>query len=435
MNDPFAQPGEERTFIVPRPGARTPGAAATAPAAPAGGADVARDFPQVPVGLNPLLALANEVLALAPSLRHTAQHPDPAGLKEKLAYAIREFERRAAAAGIAPERVNAARYILCTVLDEAAASTPWGGSGVWARQSLLAAFHNETGGGEKVFQLMAKLAENVPVNRDLLELIYASLALGFEGRYRVADGGAAQLEAIRERLAQLLRKDAGDYPRALAQNWITAARRPSPLASWLPLWVTVASAAALLTLVFVGLSFSLAARSDAVASRLQGLQLAKAAPPAPAPAAVPAAPVAPRLAQFLPEDIRSGRLEVIDQVDSSVVTIHGDSLFGSGSAVPSSGSRELLARIGSALQQVPGTVVVSGYTDNQPIRSARFPSNFDLSTARAEAVRDLLIAQGLAAERVRAEGLADTDPIRPNDTPENRARNRRVEITLRAGGK
>ena len=53
----------------------------------------------------------------------------------------------------------AARYVLCTMIDEAAADTPWGGSGVWGRHSLLAMFHNETEGGEKVFQLMARLAE------------------------------------------------------------------------------------------------------------------------------------------------------------------------------------------------------------------------------------------------------------------------------------
>ena len=81
----------------------------------------------------------------------------------------------------------AARYVLCTMLDEAAADTPWGGSGVWGRHSLLAMFHNETEGGEKVFQLMASWPRSPAANRDLLELIYAALALGFEGRYRVID--------------------------------------------------------------------------------------------------------------------------------------------------------------------------------------------------------------------------------------------------------
>ena len=80
---------------------------------------------------------------------------------------------------IAPERVMAARYVLCTMLDEAAADTPWGGAGVWGRHSLLAEFHNEAFGGEKAFQLMARLAEKADANLDLLELIYGALTRGF----------------------------------------------------------------------------------------------------------------------------------------------------------------------------------------------------------------------------------------------------------------
>jgi len=422
LNDPF---GSGRTIIVPNPGARSAPPAADVPPQQRPGADVARDFPQVPVGLNPLVALANEVLALVPPLRNTAQHPDPAGLKEQLSYAIREFERRGRAQGIAAERLNAARYILCTALDEAASATPWGGSGAWARQSLLVAFHNEATGGEKVFQLMARLAEDVPANRDLLELIYATLAVGFEGRYRAIEGGAAQLEAIRERLAQLLRSASADYPRALAQNWATAARRSSPLASWLPLWVTVAVAAAVLTLAYLGFTFSLAARSDAAIVPLQALQLPHVAPR-------PAAPARPRLRQFLADDISAGRVQVLDQIDSSVVTIQGDGLFESGSAVPEASSRDLLARIADALRKVPGSVVVAGYTDNQRIRSVRYPSNYELSRARAQAVAALLQDRGLAETRLSVQGRGEADPVAPNDSAEDRARNRRVEITLRA---
>jgi type VI secretion system protein ImpK len=428
-DDPFAKPITGRTFIVPKPGAR--GAAAVpAPAPAADGPDVAADFPRATTGLNPLVALANEVLALVPPLRATARHPDPGALKEQLSQAIRDFERRARAQGLAPERVMAARYILCTVLDEAAADTPWGGSGGWSKQSLLATFHNETFGGEKVFQLMARLAENVPANRDLLELIYACLSIGFEGRYRVASGGGAQLDAIRDRLAGLLRQARGDYPRALSEHWARIVRGRNPLASWLPLWVTGASMAGLLTLVYLGFALSLASRSDAVIAQLQPLRLVPAAP------VVVAQPAPqPRLAQFLAPEIREGLVQVRDEVDRSVVTIRGDSLFAPGSSVVDPQRLPLLTRIGAALAQVPGLVIVSGHTDNQPIRTLRFPSNWELSQARATAVRPLLLAQGLPLERIRAEGRADTEPLGPNGTPEQRALNRRVEITLLVGSR
>src|SRR5690606_30881500 len=104
-------------------------------------------------------------------------------LRARLVEAVRAFERKAAQAGVEPRKLVAARYVLCTFLDEAATSTPWGGSGAWARQSLLVSFHNETWGGEKVFQLLARLAEDPAGNRDLLELMHVVLALGFEGRF------------------------------------------------------------------------------------------------------------------------------------------------------------------------------------------------------------------------------------------------------------
>lgn len=73
---------------------------------------------------------------------------------------MRKFENDAALAGVPREAIVAARYILCTFLDETAASTPWGSGGVWARKTLLVRFHNEVWGGEKVFMLLSKLAES-----------------------------------------------------------------------------------------------------------------------------------------------------------------------------------------------------------------------------------------------------------------------------------
>ena len=191
INDPFADRDDQtRTFIKPDPRGR-----AASRSNETTGIDVGTAEAAIPdVGLNPLVALANRLLLLVPQLRATRQVADPAALRTSLAQGIRDFAARAAAQGIAPERVMASRYVLCTMIDEAAADTPWGGSGVWGRHSLLAMFHNETEGGEKVFQLMARLAEKPAENRDLLELIYAAITLGFEGRYRVIENGRAQHE-------------------------------------------------------------------------------------------------------------------------------------------------------------------------------------------------------------------------------------------------
>jgi type VI secretion system protein ImpK len=253
------------------------------------------------------------------------------------------------------------------------------------------------------------------------------VCLGFEGRYRVIEGGRAQLEQVRDRLAQFLKKERGDYAPPLAQHWRGQTLQRRPMLSWLPLWVTAAVASLVLLGLYLGLTFSLGGLSDPVYGQIQSLRLSPPVAAVAQPAAVP------RLAQFLVEEIKTGQVAVRDEVDRSVITLRGDGLFEPGSASLNDAREALMKRIAQALSQVPGTVLVAGHTDNQPIRSMRFPSNWHLSQERAKAVAQILTSQGVAAERVAAEGRADGEPVAPNDTAANRSANRRVEITLMAG--
>lgn len=422
LDDPFAEIGGGRTFIMPTPGVRATPSAQRAPLF--GRPEVAADIEPIDSGLNPLVALANKLLALVPQIRATHQLTDPGALRESIATDLRSFESQARARGIAAERLLAARYVLCTVLDEAAASTPWGGGGQWGRHSLLAMFHNETGGGEKVFQLMAKLAQEPAANRDLLELIYAALSVGFEGRYRVEQGGAAQLEALRARLAQVVQKERGDYSPALAQNWQGTLPKKRPFLTWLPLAVTAAVCAVLLAGTYLYFSLRLAQQSDPTYSRILSLR-ASAITAAPRPAAP-----AQRLVPLLQAEVQAGQVTVRDDVDRSVVTLLGDGLFAPASATVAPNRVPLFGQIAAALAKVPGTVLITGHTDNIPIGTARFPSNWHLSEGRAGTVRELLVNAGIPTTRVRAEGRADGEPVAPNDSPANRSQNRRVDITL-----
>jgi type VI secretion system protein ImpK len=422
LDDPFAEIGGGRTFIMPTPGARP--AAGTSRAMASAKPEVATDIEPIDSGLNPLVALANKLLALVPQIRATVALADPAALRESIAADLRAFESQARARGIAAERVLAARYVLCTVLDEAAAGTPWGGGGQWGRQSLLTTFHNEAGGGEKVFQLMAKLAQDPAANRDLLELIYAALSVGFEGRYRIEQGGAAQLEAVRERLAQIVRKERGDYSPALAQSWRGTLPRRRPLLTWLPLWVTAALCGLVLAGTYLFFALRLAQQSDPTYARILALR-ASAIAEAPR-----VATPTPRLAPLLQAEVQAGQVTVRDDLDRSIVTLLGDGLFAPASATVAASRVPLFGQIAATLAKLPGTVVVTGHTDNIPIGTARFPSNWHLSEGRARAVRELLVNAGLPAARVRAEGRADGEPVAPNDSPANRSQNRRVDITL-----
>jgi len=410
---------------MPMPGGRVaPGRPAPAPAEPrVSSADLAdaTEATAVASGLNPLLAAANRLLNVLPQLRSSVQHPNPTALRDSLAQGIRQFEAQARSAGVPTEKVVAARYALCTLIDETATSTPLGASGAWAHQGLLALFHGEVGGGEKFFQLMARLAENPQVNLDVLELMYVCLEFGFEGRYRVTEGGQRQLEAIRQRLLMIIRKQRGEYERDLAPNWRGVSAAAQRRLGWMPLWAVGAVSALLLVVIYVGFDWRLSRMSDKIAADIAALRVAAPVPPRPA--------AAPRLATFLAEEIQRGLVKVDDHADRSIVTILGDGLFKPGEAAIGSDDQWLLGRIADALNRVPGQVDVMGHSDNVPIRTIRFPSNWELSKARAESVARLLAAR-IGPARVRYDGRGDSEPVTPNDTPQGRAKNRRVEITL-----
>jgi len=443
-NDPFAAFGADRTVIKPAAGraARAGGAApsatasdgsayAAASANAATQAGLGREVPlaldaMMSSSLNPLVAAAVPLLVAAPRVRNTARHPNPAALKESLAEGIRKFEAQARSQGLPNEQVVAGRYILCTLLDESAASTPWGGSGTWSAQSLLVQFHNETWGGEKVFQLMSKLAENVDANRNLLELLYVAMAFGFEGRYRVLDNGRAQLDSVRTRLQQMLTQGKS-VDKELSPRWQGQPDSGQRISEGIPLWLIASITALVLGLIFIGLRFSLNAQADEVFAKLQGLDVKVAKIAAAAPPPPPAS--APRLSGFLKPEIDAGLVRVQDLADRSIITIKGDGFFEPGSAEVAAPVRTLLPRISSALNDVKGQVLIVGYSDNVPIRTLRFPSNWHLSQARAETVKSEL-ARTLPPARLRSEGRAESDPVGDNATPAGRALNRRVDITL-----
>jgi type VI secretion system protein ImpK len=124
---------------------------------------------------------------------------------------------------------------------------------------------------------------------------------------------------------------------------------------------------------------------------------------------------------------------LVTVTESATVTrvrIRASGMFQSGSATLEPGFLSLLSRIGEALNTEPGKVKAIGHTDNQPIKTVRFPSNYQLSVARAEAARDVVAKQMKEPQRISAEGRADFDPISPNDTAEGREANRRIEIVL-----
>jgi len=138
------------------------------------------------------------------------------------------------------------------------------------------------------------------------------------------------------------------------------------------------------------------------------------------------------LRKFLDPQIRQGLIDVIDDADKTTIRIRGDGLFDSGSANLKPGFLPLLAQIGQELNTVQGKVLVTGHSDNVPIRTLQFPSNWHLSKARADSIVAMLAAASSNPGRFLSEGRADTEPVATNNTPQGRAQNRRVDIILLA---
>jgi len=425
----------DATMMIPKPGGRR-AAAAVPSAGQAMTLDPAAVLSDVEdggasVGMNPLVANAAVLLNTVPTIRRSLNHADPAGLREYLLRAITEFEQRARAAGASPEHVLISRYALCTMIDEAVANMPWGASPEWVQRSLLVTLHREGFGGEKFFQLLEKAMEDPRRNIDLLELMYVCIALGFQGRYSVMDNGRQQLDALRDRLHGVIRRERGEFERDLSGKWKGVQRVAKPLVRRLSVWLVLAAAALLLFVLYLVFALVLASRSDPVFNTLASIHSEvgdlKRAPPPPPP------PAAPRLKPLLVAEILAGQVDVDEDAVSSHVIIHGDQFYDPGSADIKPDLLPVINRIAQAINQVPGVVTVSGHTDNQPTRrSLRFPSNYELSLERARGVASLL-GQTVHNHTIKAEGLADSKPLAPNSTPDGRARNRRVEITLRTG--
>ncbi len=139
-----------------------------------------------------------------------------------------------------------------------------------------------------------------------------------------------------------------------------------------------------------------------------------------------------RLIRELETEVASEDLSIRYDLEKVVIRFSEEATFRSGDAAIKPRMVPIIERVVEVLSQCTGDVLVAGYTDDRPIVSGRYRSNWDLSAARAvSVVHQLVMSKAVSAERVTAAGRAETSPLAPNDSPENRARNRRVEISIR----
>lgn len=128
--------------------------------------------------------------------------------------------------------------------------------------------------------------------------------------------------------------------------------------------------------------------------------------------------------------VRSGKVRVTQNSRGVSVEINASILFDPGDARLQPDSEQALRSLAAVLKDDPHAVQVEGHTDDTPISNAQFPSNWELSASRASSVVRLFVQEGVPGARLTAVGYADNQPVVRNTTPEARARNRRVAVTI-----
>ncbi|UEM07588.1 type IVB secretion system protein IcmH/DotU (plasmid) [Skermanella rosea] len=402
------------------------------------GQDSSRPWERISLGrTSPLVMAAAPLLSLCGRIKSQASHADVDTLRLHVLGEIDRFERRITPLGLSARSIRAGKYALCATIDDIVLNTPWGGNSVWTTRSMVGTLFSETWGGDRFFDLLTQLKRDPGNNIDLIELLYYCISLGFEGKYRIAPRGASELVTIREDLYRLIRNVRGDFEQDISPHWRGTGLGHRGPDAVVPPWITAAVAAAFLLLILSGLALAINQRSDGAFAGLAalppagGVDLIRAAPvPPPPPPPEVAAGRTEALRTFLEPEIREGLVSMREDAQTIGVRIAGDGMFSSGRADVLERFKPLLGRIGQALNDQPGEILVTGHTDSLPIRSLKFPSNWDLSLARARAAASLIGGAMADPSRLTPEGKDSSQPVASNDTDQGRKLNRRIELVI-----
>lgn len=225
--------------------------------------------PPAPLGSGQIVRLAWPLLALLARLAAGGAPADPEHLKMETARLIRRFDRAALGDGMAPDLVSAARYMLCTAIDEAITLADPAAAAMWARGSLLGLFHNETWGGEKVFAMAERALAEPDRFIDLLELCHLILLLGFQGRFRRERDGTAKVDALRARIFDALGARRGGRPVFPAAVTPVLGRRPGgKLVHYVPVWPVAVVCLLISAVIFTWFDYRLQTEVGQVAAAI-----------------------------------------------------------------------------------------------------------------------------------------------------------------------
>lgn len=391
---------------------------------------------------NGLVRAFAPLLEFAPELESALPPENPEALRTRLLDELVQARDAAVAAGSSLERADQAAWLVAALLDDLALNTPWGGASAWPRQPLVVMLRGDVDAGAQFFARLEALERHPNRDRELLELQYLCLALGFRGKYRVPGrAGDRSLNAVRVAAARFLRDaDADSAP--LSPNWKGVVAADEPPRFTVPIWVLVAGAVVIAAAIHIGLSLGLSNRATELATLVRTLPPPDRAEIGRVPAKADTPPLQsveiallPEFQAAAPSELRPA-LKGTESVSLAKLVIQASNpeLFQSSRAQLTAGFEPLVSAIAKVIREndeLIGNIVVVGHTDSVPLqRSNPLSTNQRLSEARAETIAQMLVQDGVPQARIRAEGRAATDPVADNATREGRAMNRRIEVLI-----
>ncbi|ESY56392.1 MULTISPECIES: type IVB secretion system protein IcmH/DotU [unclassified Mesorhizobium] len=434
-DDPFGLSEDRERTRIRLSGAPTPRAMPL----PASGVTAKRSARAHP---NVLVNAFSPLLEFAPELENAQPPENPEALRTRLLDELVRCRDATMAQGSSLERADQAAWLVAALLDDLALNTPWGGASAWPRQPLVVMLRGDVDAGAQFFARLEELERHPNRDREMLELQYHCMALGFRGKYRVPGrSGDRSLNAVRVAAARFLRdSDAEGAP--LSPNWKGVIASDEPQRFIVPIWVMVAAAAVIATAIHIGLSMSLSSQAVELSALVRALppptrtDVTRASPKvdAPPPVAVDFA-LLPEFQAAAPDELKRA-LSGTESVSLARLVIQASNpeLFQSSRAQLTDGFDPLIASVAKVIlenQELIGDITVVGHTDGVPLQKTNpLSTNQRLSEARAAEIADILIQNGVPKERVRSEGRAATDPVADDGTREGRALNRRVEVLV-----
>lgn len=451
-SDPFGD--SDRTVIRPTPAGTKPAPAAPPSSDPPARNPPSRSEPAPPIGAtiiqpsraprapdhpptdqilapneNAILRLAIPLLTVLGRLRTGSLRADIASLKETIAAGISRLEGGWRAAGVSPEQAGTAKVALCITADDVLRSLPQG-EATAPHDTILARVAGERARSVNLIAEIERLKADPAAHYALLEFLHACLALGLSQSQGAIAGGGHDQAAAQRGIHEALRAVKGTPPE-FSPQWQGQPIAQSSSRFTIPVWAVGSIAATLLVATFVALRVILGGASDAAAASLVAVhpagevniqRLVPAPPPPPPPPTVQRVSVCAGI---------SAPMSCLETPTSIVIRLSNMPLFDPLDAKLKDSFKPDIARVAQVLERQPGAIKIVGHTDDMPVKTARFSSNFQLSVERAKAVTALIKPALSQPNRVEASGQGADVPIASNSTPEGRAANRRIEIIIK----